>query len=254
MTGVKNRVALITGASQGIGLATAKLLLQSGARVMGVARTESTLKASGLPHYCVADLSTREGCQTAVAETLRCFDCEAIDILVCNHGMGSAHEKPLHLQEAEIFFATMKTNLEGPFHLTRAVLPLMVQQKYGRCVYTSSTASTYAEPAAVGYNTSKAGLDGLMRSVCNDGGPFGVTANSVLPGWVRTAMADRYAEVEARERGCTIEDIWKERGALYPAKRCATPEEVAATILFLASEESSGVSGEQIRVALGGQI
>ena len=90
-----------------------------------------------------------------------------------------------------------------------------------------------------------------MRSVCQDGGPYGVTANAVLPGWVRTEMAERSAEAEAKEKGVTKEEIWKERSALYPPKRVVTPEEVAHTILFLASEESSGISGESIRVSLG---
>lgn len=77
-----------------------------------------------------------------------------------------------------------------------------------------------------------------------------MTSNAVLPGWVRTEMAERSAMAEAKERGVTAEEIWKERAALYPAKRVVEIDEVAHTILFLASEESSGVSGESIRVAL----
>lgn len=78
-----------------------------------------------------------------------------------------------------------------------------------------------------------------------------MTANAVLPGWVKTEMADRSAKAEAKQRGMTKEQVWNERAALYPPKRVVTPEEVAHTILFLASEESSGVSGESIRVSLG---
>lgn len=73
----------------------------------------------------------------------------------------------------------------------------------------------------------------------------------MLPGWVRTEMAERSAIAEAKQKGVTPEEIWTERAALYPPKRVVTPEEVAQTILFLASEESSGVSGESIRVSLG---
>lgn len=76
-----------------------------------------------------------------------------------------------------------------------------------------------------------------------------MTSNAVLPGWVKTEMADRSAKAEAEAKGTTQEEIWKQRAALYPAKRVLTPEEVAHTILFLASEESSGVSGESIRVS-----
>ena len=123
--------------------------------------------------------------------------------------------------------------------------------RYGRCVYTSSTAAIDAEYAGAGYNTSKTGLLGLMRSVCQDGGRFNITANAVCPGWVRTEMAEKSAQAEAKLKGVTPEKIWEERAALYNAQRVVTPEEVAHTILFLASEESSGVSGEAIRVALG---
>ncbi len=90
-----------------------------------------------------------------------------------------------------------------------------------------------------------------MRSAATDGGAHGITANAVLPGWVRTEMAERSALAEAQQRGITTDQVWQERAALYPPKRVATPEEVAHMIAFLASEESSGVSGESIRVALG---
>jgi NAD(P)-dependent dehydrogenase (short-subunit alcohol dehydrogenase family) len=126
----------------------------------------------------------------------------------------------------------------------------MVERRYGRLVYTSSTAGQVAEYAGSAYNSSKHGLLGLMRSVAQDAGAFGVTSNAVLPGWVRTEMAERSARAEAEERGLTIEEVWAERAAHYPPGRVATAEEVAETIGFLATEESS-VSGEAIRVALG---
>ncbi|MCP4300675.1 MAG: SDR family oxidoreductase, partial [Gammaproteobacteria bacterium] len=136
-------------------------------------------------------------------------------------------------------------------HLSRLVLPGMIQRRFGRVVYTSSTAGLIAEPAGCAYNSSKHGLLGLMRSVAVDGGPHGITSNAVLPGWVRTEMAERSARQEAKDRGITTDQVWKERAALYPPGRVATPQEVAEMIAFLASEESSGVSGEAIRVALG---
>jgi len=145
----------------------------------------------------------------------------------------------------------MRINLDGPFHLSKLVMLGMIARQYGRMVYTSSTAGLVAEHAGSAYNSSKAGLLGLMRSVATDGGAYGITSNAVLPGWVRTEMADRSALHEANERGITAEQVWKERAALYPPGRVATAEEVAAMIAFLASEESSGVSGEAIRVALG---
>jgi len=128
----------------------------------------------------------------------------------------------------------------------------MVEQGYGRCVYTSSTAGQVAEFAGSAYNSSKSGLLGLMRSVAQDGGAHGITSNAVLPGWVKTEMAENSAVAEAKERGITAEEVWAERAAIYPPNRVVTPQEVAEVIAFLASEESSGVSGESISVALGG--
>ena len=251
MPGVQGRVALVTGASKGIGLATAKLLQDHGAMVMGVARTEADLIATGLPNILAADLSTKEECRRVVQETKRRLNVDAIDILICNHGLGSAHETRLDLQDIDVFRLSMQTNLDGPYYLTRFIMPDMVANKYGRCVYTSSTAAIDAEINGVGYNTSKAALCGLMRSVCQDGGPLNITANAVCPGWVRTEMAERSAQAEADRRGVTVDAVWQERASLYSAKRVVTPQEVAHTILFLASEESSGVSGESIRVSLG---
>ncbi len=132
-----------------------------------------------------------------------------------------------------------------------SALPGMIERGYGRLVYVSSTAGLVAEPESCAYNTSKHGLIGLMRSVALDAGQFGVTANAVLPGWVRTSMAERSAEQEAKTRDISPEQVWQERAALYPPSRVVTQREVAELVAFLASEQSSGISGEAIRVALG---
>ena len=248
MAGVNGRVALVTGAGRGIGRAAAETLAKHGAKVMCVARSEGDLVSLGLP-YATVDLATMEGCAEAVSETER--QVGPVEILVCNHGLGSAHERVVWEQRPGTWDETMRINLDAPFHLSRLVLPSMIERRYGRLVFTSSTAGLVAEPAACAYNASKHGLIGLMRSVARDAGPYGVTANAVLPGWVRTEMAERSARAEAEARGTSTETIWDERDALYPAGRVATPQEVADTIAFLASEESSGVSGEAIRVALG---
>ncbi|MFH1765719.1 MAG: SDR family oxidoreductase [Gemmatimonadota bacterium] len=248
MPGVEGRVALVTGAGRGIGRAVADLLASRGARVMAVSRSESELQTVGLD-YVVADLGTPDGCALAVEETQDRLG--PVEILVCNHGIGSAHERVIWEQDLEVWRETMGINLDGPFYLTRLVLRSMVERRYGRLVYTSSTAGLVAESAGSAYTSSKHGLLGLMRSVAEDAGPHGVTSNAVLPGWVRTEMAERSARAEAEERGITTEEVWAQRAAGYPPGRVATAEEVAETIGFLASEESSGVSGEAIRVALG---
>ena len=248
MAGVSGRVALISGAGRGIGRRAAELLAERGAKVMCVARSENELAQVGLD-YAVADLGTVEGCESTVALTEERLG--PIEIFVCNHGIGSAHERVIWEQDPDLWDETMRVNLDGPFHLTRLIVGRMIELRYGRVVYTSSTAGLIAEHAGSAYNSSKHGLLGLMRSVAVDAGPFGVTSNAVLPGWVRTEMAERSAAQEAENHGMTVDQIWEERAALYPPGRVVTIDEVAEAIAFLASEESSGISGEAIKVSLG---
>ncbi|MDX6519736.1 MAG: hypothetical protein QOJ31_607 [Gaiellales bacterium] len=245
MTG---RVALVTGAGRGIGRATALLLAERGARVMATARSESELATLGLD-YVAADMGDPEGCATAVSETERRLG--PIEILVINHGIGSAHERVIWEQDPAVWRETMRINLDGPFELSRLVVGGMAERGYGRVAYTSSTAGQVAEQAGSAYTSSKHGLLGLMRSVAMDGGPFGVTSNAVLPGWVRTEMAERSAAAEASQREITVDQVWAERSAMYPPGRVATPEEVAETLAFLVSDGASGVSGQAVAVALG---
>jgi len=249
MPGVEGRVTMVTGAGRGIGRVAANLLASRGARVMAVARSENELQTLDLDSV-VADLGTPEGCALAVKETQDRLG--PVAILVCNHGIGSAHERVIWEQDPKIWRETMRINLDGPFFLSQLVVKDMIEQGYGRLVFTSSTAGQVAEYAGSAYNSSKTGLLGLMRSVAQDAGPHGVTSNAVLPGWVRTAMAEISAKAEANQRGITTDEVWAQRAAIYPARRVVTPEEVAEVIAFLASEESSGVNGEAITVALGG--
>ncbi len=248
MPGVEGRVALVTGAGRGIGRVAARLLASRGARVMAVARSESELQTLDLD-YVVADLGTADGCRLAVEETRDRLG--PVAILVCNHGIGSAHERVIWEQDTALWQETMRINLDGPFFLSQLVVKDMVEQGYGRLVFTSSTAGQVAEYAGSAYNSSKHGLLGLMRSVAQDAGAHNVTSNAVLPGWVRTPMAETSALAEAERRGISPDEVWQERAALYPAGRVVTAEEVAEVIAFLASAESSGVNGEAITVALG---
>jgi NAD(P)-dependent dehydrogenase (short-subunit alcohol dehydrogenase family) len=251
MTGVAGRVALVTGAGRGIGRAVAESLASRGARVMAVARSENELRRLSLD-YVVADLGTAAGCSHAVEETERRLG--GIEIFICNHGIGSAHEKVIWKQDPQTWDETLRINLDGPFHLTRLVTAGMVERRYGRIVYTASTAGQVAEYAGSAYTASKHGLIGLARAVAEDCGAFGITSNAVLPGWVKTEMAERSAQAEAEERGIDADEVWAERAALYRPGRVATPQEVAEMIAFLATEESSGISGQAIRVSLGAQV
>jgi NAD(P)-dependent dehydrogenase (short-subunit alcohol dehydrogenase family) len=216
---------------------------------MVVARSTAELASVGL-EYVGADLGTSQGCAHAVAETERRLG--PIDILVVNHGIGSAHEKLVWEQDPEVWRETMRINLDGPFELARLTVGGMCQRGFGRVVFTSSTAGEKAERSGSAYTASKHGVIGLARAVAQDAGPFGVTSNAVLPGWVRTSMAERSARTEAERRGISVEAVWAERAATYPQNRVLEPREVAEVIAFLCADAAGGVNGEAITVALGG--
>jgi NAD(P)-dependent dehydrogenase (short-subunit alcohol dehydrogenase family) len=246
---MKGRVALVTGGGRGIGREAALLQAAAGARVMITERNEAELKSVGID-YVAADLGTPEGCARAVTETERRLG--PVDILVVNHGIGSAHEKLVWEQDPATWRETMRINLDGPFELARLTVGGMCKRGYGRLVFTSSTAGEKAERSGSAYTASKHGLIGLARAVAQDAGPFNVTSNAVLPGWVRTAMAERSAKAEAERRGIGVDDVWRERAEIYPQKRVLEPREVAEVIAFLCSDAAGGVNGEAITVALGG--
>jgi NAD(P)-dependent dehydrogenase (short-subunit alcohol dehydrogenase family) len=246
---MNQRVALVTGGGRGIGREAALLLSQAGARVMITARSEQELAAVGVD-FVAADLGHPEGCAQVVRETENRLG--PIDLFVANHGIGSAHERLIWEQGRDVWDETMRVNLDAPYELTRLVVGGMVDRGFGSIVYTSSTAGQRAERAGSAYSTSKHGLLGLMRAVAQDAGPFGVRSNAVLPGWVRTEMAERSARAEASERGISPDQVWNERAAGYPENRVLTPREVADVIVFLCSDAASGINGEAIRVALGG--
>ena len=170
MAGVEGRVALVTGAGRGIGLAAARLLTERGASVMCVSRTESELAATGLP-FTVADLGTQEGCALAVSETEKHLG--PAEILVCNHGIGSARERVVWEQDPALWNETIRINLDGPFYLSRLALRSMIAQGYGRLVYTSSTAGEVADCQAAHGMRQRRGVapaqEGRERGPCVGG-------------------------------------------------------------------------------------
>jgi NAD(P)-dependent dehydrogenase (short-subunit alcohol dehydrogenase family) len=247
------RVAIVTGAGRGIGRAAALALTARGERVMGVARTEAELASLAEDAGCevlVESVATVEGCERIVAETRRRLG--PVAILVNNAGVGSAGEQAVWEQSLETWREKLTVNLDAPFVLTKLATPDMVEQGFGRVVMVSSTAATVGAPRMSAYSAAKAGLLGLMRSVAQDLGAHGGTCNAVLPGWVRTEMAERSAKREAERRAITVDEVWAEREREYPEGRVVLAEEVAAAIAFLASDEASGVNGQELTVALGG--
>jgi NAD(P)-dependent dehydrogenase (short-subunit alcohol dehydrogenase family) len=253
VSAVEDKVAIVTGASRGIGRATAAAIARRGVRVMAVARSEDELRslaeAEGV-EYLVASVEDVDTCEQIVRSTRERLG--PIDILVNNAGIDTNEERPIWAQDSQVWRRTLAVNLDAPFHLTRLAAPDMIDRGWGRVIMVSSTAGSVGGPSMSAYCASKSGLEGLTRAVAHDIASSGVTCNAVAPGWVRTPMAERSAQVEADERGVTVDRIWQERAALYPTGRVVEPEEVADVIAFLASEQASAINGEVIRLAHGG--
>src|SRR6202051_1532382 len=155
---MNGRVALVTVGGRGIGREAALLLSAAGARVMVVSGGATELAAFGL-EYVASALGTAEGCALAVAETERRLG--PIDVLVVNHGIGSAHERLVWEQDPEVWRETMRINLDGPFELARLTVGGMCKRGFGRLVFTSSTAGEKGERAGGAYTASKHGVIGL---------------------------------------------------------------------------------------------
>ena len=221
---------------------------------MAVARTEQDLaglaaEVTGI-EYMAASVATAAACAEITTETRRRIG--RIDILVNNAGTDSGTERAIWEQDPNVWSETLAVNLDAPFHLTRDASRDMIERGWGRIIMVSSTAGQVGGPEMSAYCSSKHGLLGLTRSVALDVGRHGVTCNAVAPGWVRTPMSERTAEIEADRRGVSTDQVWRERSATYPQGRVVTPEEVAEVIAFLVDEGSSAVNGEVITVALGG--
>jgi NAD(P)-dependent dehydrogenase (short-subunit alcohol dehydrogenase family) len=250
---MSGRIALVTGASSGIGRAAATELARRGLQVMATARREELLKELARQtgaSYIACPLETPDGPEKILEETRRRLG--PVEVLINNAAIGTADDGSVLETPFTAWRQTMDMNLDVQFRLTQLAARDMVDRGWGRVVMVSSTAGQVGGANMVSYCASKHGLLGLMRAAAMDLARYGVTCNAVLPGWVRTATAERSAGEEALSRGVEVEEVWAEREASYPAGRLITAAEVAHTIAFLASEEASGISGEAITVALGG--
>lgn len=246
------RVAIVTGASSGIGRAAAIALAHEGATVLAVARNAGKLDSLSRDADGIVPLAqsieTAEGCAAVVAAARKLGPPL---ILVNNAGLGGYLDKPIFDHCSEDWRTMMAVNLDAPFELTRLVSHDIRKARFGRIVTISSTAGEVGAPSMSAYCASKHGVIGLMRAVAHDLAPFNATANAVLPSWVKTEMAERDAEREAHERNMTVAAVWQERAKANPAGRLVTVEEVADLVAYLASARASAINGQAVTISIG---
>ncbi len=236
-----NRIAFITGASRGIGRACALALADAGARVALAARNLAQLeelagqvRAGGGDAFPVAiDMLDAESLREAFARTAKEFG--PIAILVNNAGI-TKDGLALRMKR-EDWDNVVATNLTGAFLAIQQVLPAMMRERWGRIINISSVVGEMGNPGQANYVASKAGLIGLTKAIAQEMGSRNITVNAVAPGFIETDMTGKLsAELKENMLGH------------IPLKRIGKPEDVAAAVRFLASEEASYITGHVLDV------
>ena len=240
MLKLEGRVALVTGASRGIGRAIALRLAAQGATVIAGARgtnaqavVDEIVAAGGRATAVALDITDPASVDAVVASTLAAH--QRIDILVNNAGI--AKDQLMLRMKRDDWDAVLNTNLTGTYTCVQAVLKTMVKQRAGRIISISSVVGQAGNAGQVNYAASKAGLIGFTKALALEVASRGITVNAVAPGLIDTDMTKGISEGAHEE--------W---AAKIPLKRLGTPDDIASAVTFLASDEASYITGQVLAV------
>jgi NAD(P)-dependent dehydrogenase (short-subunit alcohol dehydrogenase family) len=246
MSRLQGKTAVVTGSATGVGRAVAKLFAREGARVVlfGLGGEELHAAAKACGGVAVeGDVTSGADIAWAIAA------CEGkLDIVVNAAGL-IALDTPAEIED-ETWRRLFAVNVDGPMALCRSALPLLIASR-GNVVNVASVAAFNASPFTTGYAATKSAIVSYTRSLAHAHGADGVRANCVAPGWVRTPMSEMEMHLAAEAAGTTMEEEFFALASRIALRRVASPDEIAACCLFLASDEASFVTGA-VLVADGG--
>lgn len=240
---LKDKVAIVTGAASGIGLATAEMLAKEGARVVLADINETQLEAVSAKigaDALAVDLSKREGCRELADYAMKQHG--RIDILVNVAGIQNVASVEDFPEERWEFMISLM--LTAPFLLTKYAWPSMRQNGWGRVINLNSIHGLVASEFKSAYVSAKHGLMGLTKTAALEGGPCGITVNSICPAYVRTPLVDNQIEAQAQNHGISKEEvvskIMLQKAAI---KTMLEPETIAAAVKFLCSDAAANITG-----------
>ena len=251
MSRFAGRVAVVTGAARGIGAGTAKRFADEGASVAvldldeqaAAASAEALGAAKALGIACdVADAASVDSAVSRVVDELG-----RVDILVNNAGV--TRDNLLFKMSEDDWDTVMNVHLRGSFLMSRAVQKHMVEAKYGKIVCLSSV-SALGNRGQANYSAAKMGLQGFTRTLALELGPFGINVNAVAPGFIVTDMTD----ATARRLGMEPEQLREGAAQAAPVRRVGYPEDIAAAVAFLCSDEASFITGQTLYVDGGAKL
>lgn len=251
--GIRGKVALVTGASAGLGFAAATALAEEGARVAINSRSADNLKKAadsihektGIRPTTIEGDLTHEGAAEKMVKTVS-GELGSIDILVSNAGGPPAGQFMQISKEA--WNSSLDLTFLPAVDLTRAVLPGMQEKKWGRIIFITSISVKQPVDNLIISNALRAGVTGFAKSISNEFARDGITVNTVCPGYTETERLKELATVKAEISGNSIEDIFSNWINEVPARRLGRPPELAALIAFLCSERAAYITGTSILV------